>query len=105
MSRISIIIAWLVFHCIPILAIMNSIPNHQQLPASGNRYDGVSSPETLLMLQIAGKRLLLGSMATTAIMYILFQKNLLPKSVSAFVSKVLFLPTFPITALLRLGND
>lgn len=36
--------------------------------------------------------------------WILFQKKLLPKPVSKVVSKLLFYPTFPITALMRVGN-
>jgi hypothetical protein len=39
-----------------------------------------------------------------AITYILFQKRLLPKKVCGIVSKVFFYPTFPLTALIRLGN-
>jgi atypical dual specificity phosphatase len=36
--------------------------------------------------------------------YLLFQKKLLPLPVAKVVSKILFFPTFPITAALRLGN-
>ena len=36
--------------------------------------------------------------------WVLFQKKLLPKPLSKVVSKMFFLPTFPITALMRLGN-
>lgn len=36
--------------------------------------------------------------------YFLFQKKLLPFKAMKFASKMLFLPTFPITAMLRLGN-
>ena len=39
-----------------------------------------------------------------ALTYLLFQKKLLPLPVAKVVSKILFFPTFPITALLRLGN-
>jgi len=44
---------------------------------------------------------LVGSASLT---YFLFQKKLLPKPLSAVASKVFFYPTFPVTALLRLGN-
>jgi hypothetical protein len=39
-----------------------------------------------------------------AVTYILFQKKLLPKPISKIVSKLFFVPTMPITVLLRLGN-
>lgn len=38
------------------------------------------------------------------ITYALFQKHLLPLPVSKIVSKLFFYPTFPITALMRIGN-
>lgn len=38
------------------------------------------------------------------ITYALFQKHLLPLPISKVVSKIFFYPTFPITALMRLGN-
>lgn len=43
----------------------------------------------------------LGIIATT---YLLFQKKLLPDPIAKIVSKIYFYPTFPVTALLRLGN-
>ena len=49
-------------------------------------------------------RLAWGTLATLTFTYVLFQKKLLPLPVSKFVSKIFFLPTFPITAILRLGN-
>lgn len=55
-------------------------------------------------LNVIGTRLLFGAISATAITYILFQKNMLPLEVSKVVSKFFFLPTFPITALMRLGN-
>lgn len=39
-----------------------------------------------------------------AVTWGLFQKKMLPKPISKVVSKIFFLPTFPITALMRLGN-
>lgn len=36
--------------------------------------------------------------------YALFQKHLLPLSMSKFISKLFFYPTFPITAIMRIGN-
>ena len=41
---------------------------------------------------------------TITVTWVLFQKKLLPKPVSKVVSKLFFLPTFPITALMRVGN-
>jgi hypothetical protein len=48
-------------------------------------------------------KILLLSVTTTAIIYFLFQKRYLSKNVSKFVSKIFFLPTFPITIINRLG--
>eukprot|EP01039_Chlorochromonas_danica_P002220 gene2220-2424_t len=39
-----------------------------------------------------------------AVTYLAFQKHWLPDPIARVVSKVFFYPTFPITALLRLGN-
>jgi atypical dual specificity phosphatase len=55
-------------------------------------------------LHILGTRFVWGALSALAITYFLFQKKLLPLEVSKVVSKVFFLPTFPITALMRLGN-
>jgi hypothetical protein len=44
------------------------------------------------------------SLASFVIVYFLFQKKLLSKPITKIVSKILFYPTFPITAILRLGN-
>eukprot|EP01038_Epipyxis_sp_PR26KG_P016527 gene16527-22560_t len=49
-------------------------------------------------------RLAFGGTAILFITYVLFQKKLLPKPVSKFVARIFFLPTFPITVLMRLGN-
>lgn len=45
-----------------------------------------------------------GVFSVFAITYVLFQKHLLPIEVSKFVSKILFLPTFPITLINRIGQ-
>lgn len=42
--------------------------------------------------------------ATIAITYACFQKKLLSKPVSKIVSKLFFIPTFPITLMMRIGN-
>lgn len=55
-------------------------------------------------LHVAGMRILFGAFSVAAISFFLFQKKLLPESAAKVVSKVLFYPTFPITALMRLGN-
>lgn len=41
---------------------------------------------------------------TVTVTWVLFQKKMLPKPVSRVVSRLFFLPTFPITALMRYGN-
>ena len=49
-------------------------------------------------------RILFGVFATGAFVFFLFQKKMLSKSASKVVSKLFFLPTFPITILMRVGN-
>ncbi|KAJ1436496.1 protein-tyrosine phosphatase-like protein [Ochromonadaceae sp. CCMP2298] len=49
-------------------------------------------------------RLAWGLFGSVALTWLLFQKKLLPKPVARIVSKALFLPTFPITAMMRIGN-
>lgn len=49
-------------------------------------------------------KLAYGIFASGALVFFLFQKKLLSKSVSKVVSKIFFLPTFPITILMRVGN-
>lgn len=44
------------------------------------------------------------SLSVTVALYILNQKHLLPRPLSAFVSKSLFWPTIPITVVRRLGK-
>jgi hypothetical protein len=50
-----------------------------------------------------GLKILFLSVTTTAVIYFLFQKRYLSKNVSKFVSKIFFLPTFPVTIINRLG--
>lgn len=45
-----------------------------------------------------------GCLAVTFVLYVLNQKHLLPRPLSAIVSKVLFWPTLPVTAISRLGT-
>lgn len=45
-----------------------------------------------------------GVLASSVLIFFLFQKRLLSKGLSKIVSKIFFLPTFPITILMRLGN-
>lgn len=52
----------------------------------------------------ATKFLSISIIVSFVVTYILFQKRLLPHSVAGLASKILFYPTFPITAMLRLGN-
>lgn len=49
-------------------------------------------------------KIIYGIFASGAFVFFLFQKKLLSKSASKVVSKVFFLPTFPITILMRVGN-
>mmetsp|Transcript_4206 Transcript_4206/g.6698 ORF Transcript_4206/g.6698 Transcript_4206/m.6698 type:complete len:219 (+) Transcript_4206:69-725(+) len=49
-------------------------------------------------------RLSLGLFTTAVITWTMFQKKMLPKPVAKVVSKVFFLPTFPITIMMRIGN-
>lgn len=69
----------------------------------GNVFTRTISKVFILPQTLFG-RIYFGLFATTALTYVLFQKKLLPKPVSKVVSKIFFLPTFPITALMRLGN-
>lgn len=50
------------------------------------------------------RNILFATLGTSFILFVLFQKKLLPKPVAKVVSKVLFYPTFPFTAALRYGN-
>lgn len=50
------------------------------------------------------RTMLIVALTTSAITYVLFQMKVLPKPVARVVSKLLFYPTMPITALLRTGN-
>lgn len=61
-----------------------------------NKVSNLSSSLALKFLYIA--------FASSAFVYILFQKKLLSKRISKIVSKLFFLPTFPITVLMRYGN-
>lgn len=49
-------------------------------------------------------RLLWGFGASAAIVFLMFQKKLLPLPIAKVVSKLYFYPTFPLTLLSRLGN-
>lgn len=71
---------------------------------SGRRFPfiGLLSPD--LEFNIVGTRLVWGALGAFAILYIMFQKKIMPFAVSKIVSKILFYPTFPITVLNRLGN-
>lgn len=42
--------------------------------------------------------------SSIVVLWVLFQKKLLPHPAAKFVSKLLFYPTFPITAMMRYGN-
>jgi atypical dual specificity phosphatase len=56
-------------------------------------FQGLSLPRALAV-----------SAGLLALTYFLFQRKLLPLPVSKFVSKMFFHPTFPLTALMRIGN-
>lgn len=55
-------------------------------------------------ITVVGMRIMFGFFSISAITYVLFQKKLLPKSITKLVARLFFYPTFPITALLRLNN-
>jgi len=50
------------------------------------------------------KNFLFSAASTGIVLYVLFQKKLLPRSIARVVSKVMFYPTFPLTAMMRIGN-
>jgi hypothetical protein len=56
------------------------------------------------MLGAHSRTMLVIALTTSAITYVLFQLKVLPKPIARVVSKLLFYPTMPITALLRTGN-
>jgi hypothetical protein len=62
------------------------------------------SPQFSFSFSFGFRNIFLATFATTAAVYFLFQKHLLPEFLSKIVSKLLFYPTFPFTALIRLGN-
>ena len=62
------------------------------------------SKEVFLMSSSLTAKLVYGVIASGALIFFLFQKKLLSKKLSKIVSKIYFLPTFPITILMRLGN-
>lgn len=85
----------------------HSNPRTDMMPGMDGGGRGIYSPLTRFA-SIAtslsfrnGLWILLGASSIT---YFLFQKKLLPKPISALVAKIFFYPTFPVTALLRLGN-
>ena len=45
-----------------------------------------------------------GLFGASVVLFVLFQKKLLPKPVSKVAAKIFFWPTFPFTAMMRLGN-
>jgi atypical dual specificity phosphatase len=71
--------------------------------SAASRSFGAAATSFFLPHSLLG-RIYIAIFASTALTYVLFQKKLLPKPISKIVSKLFFLPTFPITALMRLGN-
>lgn len=65
---------------------------------------GFAASSLTSFVQPALSKLLWGFALVFATTYFLFQKKLLPFPVMKIVSKMLFMPTFPITAMLRIGN-
>lgn len=70
-------------------------------PSTRNFITGIP---TKILSYLSPFRIAWASFTAAAFTYFLFQKKLLPLPVAKLVSKIFFLPTFPITALLRLGN-
>jgi atypical dual specificity phosphatase len=56
-----------------------------------------------LVLPAIAKKALQASLTVTLVLYVLNQKHLLPRPISAVVSKTLFWPTLPITVSRRIG--
>jgi hypothetical protein len=78
-------------------------------PALGeDRHDNrvVGSATCILpsMMIMISKRALQASFAATLVLYVLNQKHLLPRPLSAVVSHVLFWPTLPVTISRRIGH-
>jgi hypothetical protein len=72
---------------------------------SSSKNDFVFTPNNISRLSSSlALKFVYIALASSAFIYILFQKKLLNKPISKIVSKIFFLPTFPITALLRYGN-
>jgi hypothetical protein len=90
------------------LASSGNNPGAHRVPPSYDRFpDGENwGTETFLGLSIPAwtRTVLKSCLAATVTLYILNQKHLLPKSLSAVVSKTLFYPTLPITVIKRLGK-
>lgn len=81
------------------ILMVTMVKSIKQVPNTDAFHAGIST-----LSLITAKGLLWTLFTTSALLYALFQKKLLPKPVAKVVSKVLFYPTFPITALLRINN-
>lgn len=86
---------------------MSPSNNENALPRSyqqqQQQYGASASAATMLIPQVAGLALRT-ALGITVALYILNQTHMLPKSLAAVVSKVLFYPTLPITASKRIGK-
>ena len=71
-----------------------------ELNNAGTKIGGLG----MIPFQLSFGRILAVVGGAFAVTYLLFQKKLLPLPVAKVVSKILFLPTFPITAMMRIGN-
>jgi hypothetical protein len=89
-------------------------PGSSSIPSTGGLHSGVADPKIGALSGVSGflgltlshfvSRAAWCFFGASAFVYVLFQKKLLPKPACAFVSKLFFIPTFPITVLMRLGN-
>lgn len=75
-----------------------------------NKFQSINRGASTLSILELGRKLLLSLppaksiLAATAAMYVLNQAHMLPKPLSAVVSKALFWPTLPITMAKRIGS-
>jgi Dual specificity phosphatase, catalytic domain len=72
--------------------------------SSSSWWDGATKWTTLqLVLPAMAKKTFQASLTVTLVLYVLNQNHLLPRPISAVVSKALFWPTLPITLSRRIG--
>lgn len=71
---------------------------------TGSGSAGPTLPPVLSMLSQYSPHAVGVFVSAVVVTYLAFQLKLLPRGVSRVVSRLLFYPSFPITALMRWGN-